>query len=296
METVEDLLPNEHILDFYKGVDALPPWLGSDLKIILGAGDLDQQGLNVQQFSMFDVFFCQPWDNYGSLRKNIEYLLTNYHHQKVICFLNIQVPEQLERFCQLFRNRFILIDGYGGHTPHLSLDCIAKTLKPGGTAVNIYEMYENVYTEEDLINICNRKTESLTKRDAGMFFAKFKLYIVEDPVNKAKINSTYAQCLVSHAWKLSKNSPIQVEWSMLTDMDSDQRMMIMKTLIGVLLEYDTLPRGLQGKFKLNRRIWNPEREYTELVLTKVAEGGRRKKKATRHLCKSRSKSRILKSL
>jgi hypothetical protein len=292
METIQDLLPNEHILDFYTGVDALPLWLGSNLKIILGAGDLDQVGLNVQQFSMFDVFFCQPWDNHGSLRKNIEYLIANYTRQKVICFLDIQVPGQVERFCELFRNRFILIDGYGGHTPHLPLDCIAKTLKPGGTAVNIYEMYENVYSEEELIKICNTPTERLTKRDAGIFFSTLHLFVVEDPVNKEKINSIYAECLVSHAWKLGLKSPIQVEWSMLTNMDSDQRILTMKTLIGVLLQYDTLPKGLQGKFQHNRRIWNPEREYIELVLTKVAEGGRRKKKATRRLRKSRSKSRF----
>jgi len=292
METIQDLLPNEHILDFYTGVDALPPWLGSDLKIILGAGDLDQNGLNVQQFSMFDVFFCQPWDNHGSLRKNIEYLTANYTHQKVICFLDIQLSGQVERFCELFRNRFILIDGYGGHTPHLPLDCIAKILKPGGTAVNIYEMYENVYSEEELIKICNTPTERLTKRDAGIFFSTLRLFIVEDPVNKEKINSIYAQCLVSHAWKLGLKSPIQVEWSMLTNMDSDQRMLTMKTLIGVLLQYDILPKGLQGKFQLNRRIWDPEHQHTELVLTKVAEGGRRKKKATRRLRKSRSKSRF----
>jgi hypothetical protein len=298
METVQDLLPNEHILNFYQGVDSLPEWLGSDLKIILGAGDLDQQGLNVQQFSMFDVFFCEPWDNDGSLRKNIEYLIANYHHQKVICFINIQSSEQIERFCQLFRNRFVLIDGYGGHTPHLSLECIVKTLKPGGTAVNIYEMYETIYNEEELNKLCSTPTEQLKKNDAGIFFSKFRMYIVEDPVNKANIISSYAQCLVSHAWKLSKNSPIHVEWSMLTDMDADQKVLHIKNLIGILLEYDRLPKGLQGKFQRNQRIWNPEREYTELVLTKIAEGGKRKKRSTRRLRKSRSrsKSRVLKSL
>jgi hypothetical protein len=291
METIQDLLPNEHILDFYKGVDALPSWLGSDLKVILGAGDLDQEGLNVQQFSMFDVFFCEPWDNHGSLRANIEYLIENYNHKKVICFLDISVPAQIEEFCRLFQNRFVLIDGYGGHTPHLSVECIAKTLKPGGTAVNIYEHYENVYPEEDLIKLCTTPTENLTKRDARIFFAKFRMYIVEDTVNKANIDSSYAHCLVSHAWKLGNTSPIEVEWSMLTDMNNTQRIMHMKTLIGVLLEYDRLPKGLRGTFQANRRIWQPQRVLYELVLTKVAEGGRRKKRATRRLRKNKNKSK-----
>lgn len=290
MDTIPDLLPNEHILNFHVGVPSLPDWLGDNLKVILGAGDLDQNLLNVQMFSMFDVFFCEPWDNEGSLRKNIEYLLTHFHHKKVICFINIRNPSQVEQFCRVFRNRFILVDGYGGHTPHLSLDCIAEVLKPGGTAVNIYESYENVYPEEALIQICNKPTSSLKKSDAGMFFAKFKLYEVENPVNRNIIESTYAECLQRHAWKLASSRPIQVDWSIFTNMDSFTKLHVAKILIAVLLEYDSLPRGLQGIFRMNTRIWNIDRTLYELVVIKVAEGGR-KKYRSRSRSHSRSSSR-----
>ena len=289
MDTVRDLLSNEHILNFYKGTPSLPEWLGSDLKIVLGAGDLDQQGLNVQQFSMFDVFFCQPWDNHGSLRRNIEYLITNFFHEKVICFIDVRDPAQMERFCEVFQKRFILIDGYGGHTPHLSLECIARILKPGGTAVNIYETSENLYSEETLIQICNTPTSALKKQDAGIFFSKFSLYTVENPVNRNLIDSTYAECLQRHAWKLASKSPIQVDWSMFTDMDSATKMYVARILVAVLLEYDALPGGLQGIFKQNTRIWRPDHSFYELVLTKPAEGGRRRgrRQSRRHVRKSR---------
>jgi hypothetical protein len=78
---------------------------------------------------------------------------------------------------------------------------------------------------------------------------------------------------------------------MLTNMNDTQRIIHMKTLIGVLLEYDRLPKGLRGTFQANRRIWQPQRVLYELVLTKVAEGGRRKKRATRRLRKNKNKSK-----
>jgi hypothetical protein len=55
METIRNLLPNEHVLNFYEGKPMVPEWLSSELKIILGAGDLDQEDSNLVYASMFDV-------------------------------------------------------------------------------------------------------------------------------------------------------------------------------------------------------------------------------------------------
>jgi hypothetical protein len=141
MDTIQDLLPNEHFLDFGSGVIKLPDWFGTEPKnLIMGAGDLRHNNmLNVQMFNMFDVFFCKPWDWDGSLRGNMEYLLANHHHQKLLCFIDNDNMEQMDKFVALFAGRFRLIDGHLGHCPHLKLCHIHALLVNGGEAVNVFE-------------------------------------------------------------------------------------------------------------------------------------------------------------
>jgi hypothetical protein len=140
METIRDLLPNEHFLDF-SGDVVLPEWFGTEDKtLIMGAGDLRHNAeLNVQMFHMFDVYFCKPWDWDGSLRQNMEYLLANYLHQKILCFIDVYDRVQMAKFTNLFKNRFRLIDGHLGHCPHLNFTDLQKVLIEGGKAVNVFE-------------------------------------------------------------------------------------------------------------------------------------------------------------
>jgi len=150
METIVDLLPNEHLLDFNNGNPVIPTWINQrhNLRLIIGAGDLDHSGItNIQMFHNYDVFFCRPWNNNGiSLRRNVEYLLANFSRQKLICFIDASDLSQIELFTTLFSGMFSLIDGHGGHCPHLPLENIQRLLAEGGEAMNIFEWSECLMT------------------------------------------------------------------------------------------------------------------------------------------------------
>lgn len=151
MDTIQDLLPNAHILNFHTGLPTIPDWVRpSGLRLMMGAGDLDHTGIpNVELFYTYDVFFCLPINSGTSLRMNVEYLLA-HPQQKLICFLNNDNPEHIEAFTRLFAGRFSVIDGHGGHCPHLSLDIIQRLLQDGGVAMNIFERSENLITVTQL--------------------------------------------------------------------------------------------------------------------------------------------------
>ena len=261
----------------------MPDWLGDHLKIILGAGDHEQfkDTLNVDAFSMFDVFFCYPEDYEGSLRRNVEYLIEHFYHKKVICFIDITDYAQVDRFCNLFQNRFSLVDGYDSHTPHLPFDCIEKILEPGGIAVNLFEDLIMTYIQERrLIEICNTPTESLTGNDASdLLYGRPILHEITNEKNRKFVQDSYSECLLQHAWKLSKRHPIQVDWSLLTNIEGIDRINKAKLILALLLLFQDIPQGLKAEIKIFTRIWLPTRHKTDLVLTKTLEGGKRKSKS-----------------
>jgi len=158
---------NEHILNFYDESKELviPEWLPkSGLKLIMGAGDLDQgDELNVVTFKDYDVFYCGPWDNNGSLLKNINYLIENYNKKKLICFIDNSNDAHVEKFINVFKGHFSFIDGFGGHCPHFPLPALDALLQVGGKAANIFEGSETFVTDTRLIkmleiNLVTRET------------------------------------------------------------------------------------------------------------------------------------------
>lgn len=140
---------NEHILNFHKGDPVVPKWLPETLRLIIGAGDLNHDSItNIEKFSTFDVFFCKPWPS-DSLQENIDYLLTHYSKKKIICFIDADNKEQIKKFVNLFCGRFSLIDGHGGHCPHLEFTDIQRLLKEGAYAMNLFEQSENLMSYEE---------------------------------------------------------------------------------------------------------------------------------------------------
>jgi len=148
-QKIGHLLPNPQILNFHTGVPTLPEASAGDLRLMMGAGDLDQGGiLNTEYFATYNVFFCAPWDNGGSLLRNVEYLLTT--PGRLLCFIDIENPAHISAFKQLFAGRFSFIDGFGGHCPHFDTDTLSVLLKMGGQAANIYESGETILMKKDI--------------------------------------------------------------------------------------------------------------------------------------------------
>jgi len=143
---ISDLLPCPQVLNFHTGMPTLPAWVGYELRLMMGAGDLNHDGVpNVQKFATYDVFFCQPWDWNGSLRQNVMYLISNRPHT-LLCFIDNSNEIQVNMFTSLFAGRFAFIDGHGGHTPHIRPSAAAKLLADGGVATNMYEPAETIVT------------------------------------------------------------------------------------------------------------------------------------------------------
>jgi len=140
---------DRHLLDFSKNV-SLPAGFKPH-SLMVGAGDLEHGGIpNTQLFHQFDVFFCNAWDIYGSLQRNVDYINTNCPDQKVICVVDYHNKDEVERFIKLFTNSFTFIDGHGGHTPHFTINELRLLLAEGGEAVNIYEKSENLLAVDDV--------------------------------------------------------------------------------------------------------------------------------------------------
>ena len=135
--TVSDLMPNEHILNFYQGLPTLPTWLEHPYNLILGSGDEVTNGkTNIEYHSAYNIFVCLPWNHNHSLRRNIEYLLSSQNHTKILCFMDIQDPKHIEYFLQLFKGSidYIGYDKMQTGMPRFTAPIVAKMLAPGGIA------------------------------------------------------------------------------------------------------------------------------------------------------------------
>jgi hypothetical protein len=264
MQTIAHLLPNEHILNFHECDFALPEWLPETLSLIVGAGDLDHDNMpNVQKFSSFDVFFCNAWDSNGSFRKNVEYLTKVYHHKKVICVINHDNQEQVNRFVELFRGRFSLIDGHLGHTPHFSISNLQKLLTPGGKAMNIYERCESMVEVEELNHWFEHGyfkgglssvllTSSIYRKGVGHINEKEREIMYEKFLTKIRTmydekgSITYDPCL---------------------DLDT-MSLVDLQILLYCLQLKINMPINMKGVYAYNKRGWRTD-PILELVLTKV---------------------------
>ena len=295
IKTINDLLPDEHVLNFYlETPPVVPVWLaGNNLKIILGAGDLDQdpERLNVDFFKEYDVFFCRPLDHDGSLRRNVNALITRYKHQKVICFIDIHDSKQLEVFTTLFTGRFGLIDGYGGHTPHFPLPNIERLLCVGGEAVNVDEQSDTYYSEDDIYRRLSTQEKGgeafkiLTKNNIDFLRGRIRDWFTNNNANNElrefnlRLYRQIEKLLIKNK-AISINRELNRELVRNETFNTKETFLNLKSIAGWLLKYDELPPTLRGNITMYKRLWR-DVPFVDLVLTKVAAGGRRLRKTRR---------------
>jgi hypothetical protein len=291
VRSIQDLLPNEHILNFHAGRPVVPAWLGDNLKLIMGAGDITHVVPDVVRLSQFDVFVCQPWDVEGSLRENVTYLLTHYPKQKIICFLDIKQKSQVDTFCELFTNRFTVVESDGSHTPHLPISCLERVLKVGGTATNLFEKGAVVSSEFDLTTLLQKEVREINGAVVGDLLTTTRLLEYNNPATKENVIEMYRFALKRLIFvKGQENPSVKVTWNDLPVENEEVTLNVYKLALAVLLMYNPLPPTLKGVFGKNRRVSEPDREYMDIVVTKVAAGGgSTKKRKTRKSKKSMSR-------
>ena len=251
METIADLLPNEHILNFHDEDPVIPDWIGPNLRLMIGAGDLDHDNMpNVQKFSTYDVFLCLPWSTHA-LRQNVEHLLSNFEKKKIICFLDATNSQHILSFTELFAGRFSLIDGHGGHCPHLELSQLQRLLTEGGQAMNIFEYGDTVISVDELTDwLDNGHSLSANMLTCRVYH--------DDPTLKTRmIEKTRALASAATYIRICPQLLFSLEILTLREIQYVCR----------ALTYDTsIPINLSGLVLHNEKDWrNP---CMELVLTK----------------------------
>ena len=264
MDTIQDLLPNEHFLNFSAAGVKLPDWFGAGPKsLIMGAGDLIHGGmLNVQAFDMFDVYFCKPWDWQGSLRSNMLYLLQHFNQQKLLCFIDIDNSEQMAKFTELFAGRFQLIDGHLGHCPHFSHGQLHKLLANGGTAVNVFESSETCLSVEELDNWLN----------TGQF-KKFRSIILTGRIHHngsltlpADLEANLKQRCILKINSMSRDF-VKLDASVQADIPNRSLHQLQQIMYILSLDASMLCT-LSGVMRPYKRVWRAD-SYDEFIVTKT---------------------------
>lgn len=259
-------MDNEHVLNFHEGVERLPEWLPEDgLSLIMGAGDLDQEGiLNVKKFSDFNVFFCNNWSFHGTLEKNIAYIAEHYFHQKVICIIDVHNEQEMFSFTELFKHRFRRVDGYDQHTPHMTIADLERVLCLGGRATNIYEMSEMCMEVDEF--------QKYLKEDYYPYMALMDGKVYRNPgtqfnLGEEKTAELKALVLRRIHERVDKGGFVEVEYSVIRDLESYSLWHLQKVLKALLFE-PNFPPNMVGIVRWNKRSWREE-SMLELVVQRI---------------------------
>jgi len=120
----------------YKGDYAKYEYSGNDVRMILWAGDCVHDDVtDIERLPNFDVYVCLGFPE--TINQNIAFL-KNRSNGGVICLLDIQSSEQMNRFLDTFRGKVKLLESdYNGNTPVLKQEYYQELLQADGIAHNI---------------------------------------------------------------------------------------------------------------------------------------------------------------
>jgi hypothetical protein len=254
-DKIGHLLPHPQVLNFHDSTPTLPDWVTNDLRLMMGAGDLNHDGIpNIAKFHTYDVFLCQPWDWNGSLLENVMHLL---HTRKLLCFLDITNPSQVAAFTNLFAGRFAFIDGHGGHCPHFEMKDIQKLLQEEGTATNIYEYSESCLRYSDLQHFLeNGYIPNCTSHNilTGRLYGVPTGTDVDTPLRQ-KIRNL-----------LRSTTQIQFSDSTLAELETMPTRSL-QNILRILMFDNTMPVNLTGTYVQLQKDWQDD-SYQTFVVTK----------------------------
>jgi len=256
-EKIGHLLPHPQVLNFHDSMPVIPDWVSGNLRLMMGAGDLNHGGIpNIAKFHTYDVFLCQPWDWNGSLLENVNYLLST---RKLLCFLDIHNPSQVAAFTNLFAGRFAFIDGHGGHSPHFEMNNIQKLLQGGGSATNLYEYSETCLRYSDLQSFLEKGyIPNFTSHN----ILTGRLYQV--PVG-TEVDTQLRQKIHQ---MLPSITQISFSDTTLTEIET-MNTRSLQNILRILMFDNTMPVNLKGAYIHIKKDWQDE-AYQTFVVTKIA--------------------------
>jgi len=260
---------DRHLLDFSKSVTPTLPAGLRPVSLMVGAGDLEHDGIpNTQKFSQFDVFFCNAWDVNGSVQRNLDYINTNYANEKVICVVDYNEKDQVERFISLFAGCFTLIDGHGGHTPHFTVDELRLLLAEGGEAVNIYEKSESLLAIEDARFWFDKGY--FPYRCPSHTYLNSRIYNKNSPRYELSSEEQEEMLLkflnkIKETYQVVKRTVISEE--LLANLDALPLSTLQEILVSILFDMQ-IHLDMVADVRMNQRVWR-DIVTVELVLKKV---------------------------
>ena len=127
----------------------LPDWYvfpDDGVNIICGVGDyVDGNIPNVEKFKNYDIFVCLgddfiPKGNdriYTSVDENVQWLVENTQEQKtkLLCLLDLNDKEQVDRFINIFEGKVKLLNSYSNSPMFNPVESVSLLKKPGGIVV-----------------------------------------------------------------------------------------------------------------------------------------------------------------
>ena len=257
-------LRDERILNFHRGACVLPEWTGFDLRLMMGAGDMDHGGKpNLEMFSTYNVFYCLPLDWNDSLRKNVDYLLGSTA-KTLLCFVDNDDKDQVAAFCDLFAGRFSFIDGHGGHCPHFSMCALGRLLGEGGIATNIFEMSEGLMTVGELEFWLDHGYFRGPSCDNMM---TSRVYQPGVPYGSPLPNEDHLKERLGDKIRLAAARSSRIDVSHVDLMTAP--LGLLQTAMRVLLYESHTPVNLKGSFSLMRKDWQ-ESASVHYIITKTS--------------------------
>jgi hypothetical protein len=128
------------IMDFNVPDDvSLPIWVKSEnLNMVIGAGDCVINGhIDIERLGEYNIFVSLPEAPIEMIVSNINYIIDN-NLNKIICFIDLLIDTNVEKFIKTFENKINMIGFGGGHFVSLPNQCYGRLLKLNGYS-KIYE-------------------------------------------------------------------------------------------------------------------------------------------------------------
>lgn len=140
------------------------------LRLMLWAGDTVRDGRSdIQRLPGYDVYLCYGFTNGLSLQRNIQYMNTLLNADQIyLCIINVHMNEQMEKFVDLFKGKFSVIDSdYHGNTPSIPLQAYSDLLISGGIAYHIEGINSLQIPMEEYLNILELFAPALNAESAS---------------------------------------------------------------------------------------------------------------------------------